>query len=162
MVSIFGQQTALQVTDVPVSVLVVLACSSMGIYGVVLAGWASGSTYPLLGGLRSSAQMISYEVAMGLSIVAVFMMSGSMSTSEIVAAQGDGREVSILGLDFTAPGWYAILLAPSFVIYAISAVGETNRARSTCPRRSPSWSAASTRSTRRSSSRSSSWPSTST
>ncbi|WP_033339242.1 NADH-quinone oxidoreductase subunit NuoH [Catenuloplanes japonicus] len=128
VVSIFGQQTALQVTDVPVSVLVVLACSSLGIYGVVLAGWASGSTYPLLGGLRSSAQMISYEVAMGLSIVAVFMMSGSMSTSEIVAAQGDGREVSLFGLDFTAPGWYAVLLAPSFVIYAISAVGETNRA----------------------------------
>ncbi|MDR7279700.1 NADH-quinone oxidoreductase subunit NuoH [Catenuloplanes atrovinosus] len=128
VVSIFGQQTALQVTDVPVSVLVVLACSSMGVYGVVLAGWASGSTYPLLGGLRSSAQMISYEVAMGLSIVAVFMMAGSMSTSEIVAAQGSGREVSLFGLEFTAPGWYAILLAPSFVIYAISAVGETNRA----------------------------------
>ncbi|MFI5839595.1 NADH-quinone oxidoreductase subunit NuoH [Catenuloplanes sp. NPDC051500] len=128
VVSIFGQHTALQVTDVPVSVLVVLACSSLGIYGVVLAGWASGSTYPLLGGLRSSAQMISYEVAMGLSIVAVFMMSGSMSTSEIVAAQGSGREVSLFGLDFTAPGWYAILLAPSFIIYAISAVGETNRA----------------------------------
>ena len=128
VVSIFGQQTALQVTDVPVSVLVVLACSSMGIYGVVLAGWASGSTYPLLGGLRSSAQMISYEVAMGLSIVAVFMMAGSMSTSQIVAAQANGREVSLFGLEFTAPGWYALLLAPSFVIYAISAVGETNRA----------------------------------
>ncbi|GAB7048940.1 NADH-quinone oxidoreductase subunit NuoH [Catenuloplanes indicus] len=128
VVSIFGQQTALQVTDVPVSVLVVLACASIGIYGVVLAGWASGSTYPLLGGLRSSAQMISYEVAMGLSIVAVFMMAGSMSTSQIVAAQANGREVSLFGLEFTAPGWYAILLAPSFVIYAISAVGETNRA----------------------------------
>ncbi|MDP9798875.1 NADH-quinone oxidoreductase subunit H [Catenuloplanes nepalensis] len=128
VVSIFGQQTALQVTDVPVSVLVVLACASIGIYGVVLAGWASGSTYPLLGGLRSSAQMISYEVAMGLSIVAVFMMAGSMSTSEIVAAQANGREISLLGFEFTAPGWYALLLAPSFVIYAISAVGETNRA----------------------------------
>ena len=67
MVSIFGHQTPLQLTDVPVAVLVVLACSSMGIYGIVLGGWASGSTYPLLGGLRSSAQMISYEVAMGLS-----------------------------------------------------------------------------------------------
>lgn len=99
---------------------------------------------------------------MGLSIVAVFMMAGSMSTSQIVAAQANGREVALFGLEFTAPGWYAILLAPSFVIYAISAVGETNRARSTCPRRSPSWSAASTRSTRRSSSRCSSWPSTST
>src|ERR671920_2066766 len=104
-------------------------CSSMSVYGVVLAGWASGSTYPLLGGLRSSAQMISYEVAMGLSIVAVFMTAGSMSTSQIVDAQRHGQQVDILGWhDVTLPGWYAILLIPSFVIYAISAVGETNRA----------------------------------
>jgi NADH-quinone oxidoreductase subunit H len=80
----------------------------------VLAGWSSGSTYPLLGALRSSAQMISYEVAMGLSFVGVFLYAGSMSTSEIVAAQADW--------------WFAVLLAPSFVIYVISMVGETNRA----------------------------------
>jgi NADH-quinone oxidoreductase subunit H len=128
MVSIFGHRTALQLTDVPVSVLVVLAAASIGIYGVVLAGWASGSTYPLLGGLRSSAQMISYEVAMGLSIVAVFMTAGSMSTSEIVRAQAGGDPVNLFGLELTAPGWYAVLLLPSFVIYCISAVGETNRA----------------------------------
>ncbi|NDI11234.1 MAG: NADH-quinone oxidoreductase subunit H [Actinobacteria bacterium] len=79
-----------------------------------LAGWSSGSTYPLLGGLRSSAQVISYEVAMGLSLVAVFIYAGSMSTSEIVAAQDQW--------------WYAVVLFPSFVIYAISMVGETNRA----------------------------------
>jgi len=129
VVSIFGHKTALQLTDVPVSVLVLLACSSMSVYGVVLAGWASGSTYPLLGGLRSSAQMISYEVAMGLSIVAVFMTAGSMSTSEIVKAQaGNATGVDILGMHPTAPSWYAVLLLPSFVIYCISAVGETNRA----------------------------------
>jgi NADH-quinone oxidoreductase subunit H len=130
MVSIFGERTPLQLTDVPVSVLVVLACASIGIYGVVLAGWASGSTYPLLGGLRSSAQMISYEVAMGLSIVAVFMTAGTMSTSQIVRAQaGAGPSgIDIFGWNPTAPSWYAILLAPSFVIYCISAVGETNRA----------------------------------
>ncbi|BAL85510.1 putative NADH dehydrogenase I chain H [Actinoplanes missouriensis 431] len=128
VVNMFGQQTALQLTDVPVSVLVLLACSSMAVYGVVLAGWASGSTYPLLGGLRSSAQMISYEVAMGLSIVAVFMTSGSMSTSQIVAAQASGQPVNLFGFDITAPGWYALLLLPSFVIYMIAAVGETNRA----------------------------------
>ncbi|GAA1736520.1 NADH-quinone oxidoreductase subunit NuoH [Luedemannella helvata] len=128
MVSMFGQQTPLQVTDVEVAVLVLLACSSMGIYGIVLGGWASGSTYPLLGGLRSSAQMISYEVAMGLSIVAVFMTASSMSTSAIVAAQGDGDSFSLFGLDLNMPGWYAILLLPSFIIYFISAVGETNRA----------------------------------
>ncbi|BCJ52881.1 NADH-quinone oxidoreductase subunit H [Actinoplanes sp. NBRC 14428] len=130
VVSIFGHKTALQLTDVPVSVLVLLACSSMAVYGVVLAGWASGSTYPLLGGLRSSAQMISYEVAMGLSIVAVFMTAGTMSTSQIVKAQaGNGAsDVDILGWNPTAPSWYAVLLLPSFIIYCIAAVGETNRA----------------------------------
>ena len=130
VVSMFGHRTALQLTDVPVSVLVLLACSSMAVYGVVLAGWASGSTYPLLGGLRSSAQMISYEVAMGLSIVAVFMTAGTMSTSQIVRAQAgnDPSGVDILGWNPTAPSWYAILLLPSFIIYCIAAVGETNRA----------------------------------
>jgi len=128
VVSIFGHKTALQLTDVPVSVLVLLACSSMSVYGVVLAGWASGSTYPLLGGLRSSAQMISYEVAMGLSIVAVFMTAGSMSTSEIVKAQAGGHPYHMFGTTLTTPSWYALLLLPSFVIYCIAAVGETNRA----------------------------------
>ena len=130
MVSVFGHRTPLQLTDIPVAVLLVLACSSMGVYGVVLAGWASGSTYPLLGGLRSSAQMISYEVAMGLSIVAVFMTAGSMSTSEIVEAQaGHNSAQWTLGpLHLHAPSWYAILLIPSFVVYLVSAVGETNRA----------------------------------
>ncbi|MFC4148919.1 NADH-quinone oxidoreductase subunit NuoH [Micromonospora mangrovi] len=127
-VSIFGHWTPLQVTDVPVAVLVLLACSSMGIYGIVLGGWASGSTYPLLGGLRSSAQMISYEVAMGLSIVAVFMTAGTMSTSGIVAAQGDATRITLFGTQIPAPGWYAILLLPSFIIFFIATVGETNRA----------------------------------
>ncbi len=128
VVSIFGQQTPLQLTDAPIGVLVVLACSAMGVYGIVLAGWASGSTYPLLGGLRSAAQMVSYEIAMGLSIVAVFLYAGSMSTSEIVAAQADGNRVSFFGLEFTGPSWYAILLPVSFVIYVVAVVGETNRA----------------------------------
>ena len=127
-VSIFGERTPLQLTDAPIGVLVVLACSAMGVYGIVLGGWASGSTYPLLGSLRSAAQMVSYEIAMGLSIVAVFLYAGSMSTSEIVAAQADGNEVSFFGLDFTGPGWFAVLLPVSFVIYAIAVVGETNRA----------------------------------
>ena len=113
-VSIFGVETPLQLTDFPVSVLYVLAIASIGIYGIVLAGWASNSTYPLLGGLRSTAQMISYEIAMGLSFVAVFLYAGSMSTSEIVAAQ--------------QPIWYAVILLPSFLIYATAMVGETNRA----------------------------------
>ncbi|NCV07149.1 MAG: NADH-quinone oxidoreductase subunit NuoH [Actinobacteria bacterium] len=113
-VSLFGQKTAMQLTDLPVGVLYVLAIASVGVYGIVLAGWSSGSTYPLLGGLRSSAQVISYEVAMGLSLVAVFIYAGSMSTSEIVAAQ--------------STWWYGVVLFPSFAIYAISMVGETNRA----------------------------------
>ncbi len=113
-VNLFGHKTLLQLTDLPVGVLYVLAIASVGVYGIVLAGWSSGSTYPLLGGLRSSAQVISYEVAMGLSLVAVFIYSGSMSTSAIIAAQHDW--------------WFCITLFPSFVIYAISMVGETNRA----------------------------------
>ncbi len=113
-VSLFGTITPLQLTDLPVAVLFILAITSIGVYGIVLAGWSSGSIYALLGGLRSSAQMISYEVAMGLSLVAVFMYAGSMSTSEIVNAQHDM--------------WYFLPLFPSFVIYMISMVGETNRA----------------------------------
>ncbi|WP_324278465.1 NADH-quinone oxidoreductase subunit NuoH [Blastococcus brunescens] len=127
-VSIFGEVTPLQLTDAPIGVLIVLACSAMGIYGIVLGGWASGSTYPLLGSMRSAAQMISYEIAMGLSIVAVFLYAGSMSTSEIVAAQADGNQLSFFGWEFTGPSWYGILLPVSFVIYAIAVVGETNRA----------------------------------
>jgi NADH-quinone oxidoreductase subunit H len=107
-------KTPLQLTDMPVAVLFVLAIASIGIYGIVLGGWSSGSTYSLLGGLRSSAQMISYEVAMGLSLVAVFLYAGSMSTSQIVAAQ---EEL-----------WYGLILIPSFVIFVIAMVGETNRA----------------------------------
>ena len=114
VVSIFGVETPLQLTDFPVSVLYVLAVASIGIYGIVLAGWSSGSTYPLLGGLRSSAQMISYELAMSMSFVAVFLYAGSMSTSQIVAAQ--------------EPIWYAVILLPSFLIYVTAMVGETNRA----------------------------------
>lgn len=113
-VSFFGEMTPLQLTDMPVAVLFVLAIASIGIYGIVLGGWSSGSTYSLLGGLRSSAQMISYEVAMGLALVAVFMYAGSMSTSQIVAAQDDL--------------WFGLILAPSFVIFVIAMVGETNRA----------------------------------
>jgi NADH-quinone oxidoreductase subunit H len=130
MVSIFGHHTPLQLTDVPVAVLLILAASSLSVYGIVLSGWASGSTYPLLGGLRSSAQMISYEVAMGLSIVAVFLNAGTMSTSQIVHAQAGSNPVgwSLFGWHPTAPAWYGIVTLPSFVIYAISAVGETNRA----------------------------------
>ncbi|GGG07163.1 NADH-quinone oxidoreductase subunit H [Rhodococcoides trifolii] len=114
VVSIFGTRTPLQLTDFPVGVLYILAVTSVGVYGIVLAGWASGSTYPLLGGLRSTAQVISYEIAMGLSFAAVFLYAGTMSTSGIVEAQ--------------TGTWYVILLLPSFLVYVTSMVGETNRA----------------------------------
>ncbi|HEY8474977.1 MAG TPA: NADH-quinone oxidoreductase subunit NuoH [Natronosporangium sp.] len=126
-VSIFGQRTPLQVTDVPVAVLVLLAVSSLSVYGVVLGGWASGSPYPLLGGVRASAQMISYEVSLGLAVVTVFILSGSMSTSEIVAAQANNPELSIGGATISFPGWYLFLLLPTVAVYFISAVSETNR-----------------------------------
>jgi NADH-quinone oxidoreductase subunit H len=106
--------TPLQLTDMPMAVLFVMAIASVGIYGIVLGGWSSGSTYSLLGALRSSAQMISYEVAMGLALVAVFLYAGSMSTSQIVEAQDTW--------------WFGLILLPSFVIYTIAMVGETNRA----------------------------------
>ncbi len=127
-VNFFGERTPLQLTDMPVAVLFVMAVASIGIYGIVLGGWSSGSTYSLIGGIRSSAQMISYEVAMGLALVAVFLYAGSMSTSEIVAAQASPKDVNILGLDVPLPGWFALILLPSFVIYVISMIGETNRA----------------------------------
>jgi NADH-quinone oxidoreductase subunit H len=114
VVSIFGHRTPLQLTDFPVAVLYVLGVASIGVYGIVLAGWSSGSTYPLLGGLRSTAQMISYEIAMGLAFVAVFLAAGSMSTSQIVQAQ--------------QPRWYILVVPVSFLIYVVSMVGETNRA----------------------------------
>jgi NADH-quinone oxidoreductase subunit H len=120
--------TPLQVTDLPVSVLFIVAVASIGVYGIVLAGWSSGSTYALLGALRSSAQVISYEVAMGLALVAVFLYARSMSTSEIVEAQTQVQYVSLFGFEMPLPSWYAVVLIPSFVIYLISMVGETNRA----------------------------------
>ena len=112
-VSVLGITTPLQLTDIPVAVLYILAAASVGVYGIVLGGWSSGSTYPLLGALRSTAQVISYELAMGLSLVSVFILAGSMSTSQIVTTQQHL--------------WWAIPLFPAFVIYVISMIGETNR-----------------------------------
>jgi NADH-quinone oxidoreductase subunit H len=113
-VSVFGHRTAMQLTDLPIAMLYILAVASVGIYGIVLAGWSSGSTYPLLGGLRSCAQMISYEIAMGAAFASVFLYSGSMSTSTIVEQQADR--------------WYIVLLPVSFLLYIVTMVGETNRA----------------------------------
>jgi NADH-quinone oxidoreductase subunit H len=121
-----GMHTRLQLTDMPVAVLFILAIASVGIYGIVLAGWSSTSTYALLGGIRSTAQMISYEISMGLALVAVFLTSSSMSTTDIVESQATtfGGWVAPLHI----PQWYALLLIPSAVVYCIAMVAETNRA----------------------------------
>jgi NADH-quinone oxidoreductase subunit H len=112
-VSIFHHQTPLQIADLPIGVLLVLAMSSIGVYGIVLAGWASKGPYSMLGALRSTAQVISYEIAMGLAFVAVFLYAGSLTTTDIVTAQEHF--------------WYAWLLPVSFIIYLVTMVGETNR-----------------------------------
>ena len=111
----------LEVTDVNVAVLVVFAIASMGVYGIVLAGWSSNSKYSLLGGLRSAAQMISYELSYGLAIAAVIMMAGSLSLREIVMNQS-GTWFGVI------PRWYIFLQPLGFFIYMTAGVAETNRA----------------------------------
>ena len=112
-VSIFGHSTPLQLTDFPVAVLYILAITAFGVYGIILGGWSTHSTYPLFGAVRSAAQVISYELSMSLSILTVFLASGTMSTSGIVTAQ---ERI-----------WWAVAMVPSFIIYVISMVGEVNR-----------------------------------
>ncbi len=111
----------LQVTDVNVAVLVIFAIASMGIYGIVIAGWSSNSKYSLLGGLRSSAQMISYELSYGLALAAVIMLAGSLSLRDIVLAQSGAWWGFI-------PKWYIFLQPLGFLIYMTAGVAETNRA----------------------------------
>ena len=113
-VTVFGRQVHLQITDVNVAILWVLGTTSMGVYGIVLGGWASNSKYPLLGGLRSSAQMISYELAQGISLVGVILMTGTLSLTSIVQQQEH--------MWFIVPQFFA------FLIYVVCSVAETNRA----------------------------------
>ncbi len=120
-VTIAGQEITLQIADLEVGMLWFLAMSSLHVYSNFLAGWASKSPYPLIGGVRSSAQMISYEIAQGLAIASVFVYTGSLRVSDIVAGQaGDGL---IAGM----PGWYAIPLFPAFVIFLVGMVAEAGR-----------------------------------
>lgn len=119
-VEIAGQTTFLQLVDPPMGILLFLAMSGLGIYGVILAGWASGSKYPLLGAVRASAQMVSYEAALGLSLAAVLLTSGSLSTNEIVQSQVDGR--------FYVGGWNVFSLGfIPFVVFMIAGTAELNR-----------------------------------
>src|SRR5213595_3085701 len=111
--------------DINAGLLYIMALSSMGVYGVIVAGWASNSKYAFLGAMRSAAQMLSYELAMGFALVVVLMVSGSLNLSDIVYAQGRGRFAS-MGLNFLSWNW--LPLAPMLVVYFVSGVAETNRA----------------------------------
>src|SRR6187200_2089872 len=111
----------LQVADVNVAVLVIFAISSMSVYGIVLAGWSSNSKYSLLGGLRASAQMISYELSYGMSLAAVLVLANSLSLQQIVNAQG-GYWFGFI------PRWFVFLQPVGFAVYMIAAIAETNRA----------------------------------
>ncbi|MDH3293967.1 MAG: NADH-quinone oxidoreductase subunit NuoH [Acidimicrobiia bacterium] len=121
-VTMFGRETFLQVADVPVGILFFLAMSSLAVYGVMLAGWSSGSKYPLLGSVRASAQAISYEAALGLSLASVLLVSGSLSTNQIVDAQaGEGFGGFI-------PSWNIIITGfVPFVVFLIAGTAELNR-----------------------------------
>jgi NADH-quinone oxidoreductase subunit H len=115
-VTMFGQVTRIQLADPPMGILVVLALSSIGVYGVMLAGWASGSKYPLLGSVRASAQMISYEAALGLSLATVLLMAGSLSTSRIVQGQDGFTNWNLIATGFVP-----------FVVFIIAMTAELNR-----------------------------------
>jgi NADH-quinone oxidoreductase subunit H len=116
LVTLFGQQTRLQLADPPVGVLFALAISSIAVYGIMLAGWSSGSKYPLLGAVRASAQMVSYEAALGLSLGAVLLVSGTLSTAGIVDMQSSIGNWNIVATGFVP-----------FVIFLIAATAELNR-----------------------------------
>jgi NADH-quinone oxidoreductase subunit H len=118
----FGPDVAL--ANINAGLLFVMAITSMEVYGVVIAGWASNSKYSFLGALRASAQMVSYEIAMGFCLVVVLMVTGSMNMTAIVLAQGEGMFAS-QGLNFLSWNWLPLL--PIFVVYVISGMAETNR-----------------------------------
>jgi NADH-quinone oxidoreductase subunit H len=123
--NLFGRPVALQITDVNVGLLFVFAVTSLGVYAIALAGWSSNSKYPLFGALRSSAQMISYELSLGLAVMGVLMLAGTLSLRGIVEQQANlwhsGRLLSLL------PHWNLFLQPVGFLIYFIAAIAETNR-----------------------------------
>ena len=118
----FGPEVAL--TNVSAGLLLLLAITSIEVYGVIIAGWASNSKYPFLGAMRASAQMVSYEIAMGFCFLVVVMVSGSMNLTEIVMGQAKGTAAG-MGLSFLSWNWLPLL--PIFIIYLISGVAEVNR-----------------------------------
>jgi NADH-quinone oxidoreductase subunit H len=123
-IHLFGRDINLFIADLNVGALFVLAFSSVGVYGIILGAWASANRYSLLGGLRSAAQVVSYEIILGLSLVGVFLLAGSLSLREIMAAQQSTLEIG----PFEVSNWYILSQPLAFVIFMIAAVAETNRA----------------------------------
>lgn len=113
-IELFGTEIKLMIADVNIGVLYVLALASLGVYGLILSGWSSNNKYSLLGALRSSAQLISYELSLGLAIIGVIMLSGSLQLDKIVEAQAGGR-------------WFAFLTPIGFITFVVAAFAETNR-----------------------------------
>lgn len=122
-VNLFGYDIKMVISDLNIAVLFVFAITSLGIYGIVLAGWSSGNKYSLLGGVRSSAQMISYEVSYGLSIIGVILIANTLSLSELVTGQMGPLWGSITFL----PNWYIFSQPFGFLLYLVCAIAETNR-----------------------------------
>ncbi len=122
-INVLGHETYLQVVDLPIGAMFILGCSGIAVYGVMLAGWSSGSKYPLLGSVRASAQMLSYEAAFGLGILSVLMRAGTMSTREIVNQQSWTNTDGILQ---NLSNFYVVPAALGFVIFIIAAIAETN------------------------------------
>ncbi|MFW5933816.1 MAG: complex I subunit 1/NuoH family protein, partial [Actinomycetota bacterium] len=120
-VTLFGETFTLVVADLSIGVLWILALGSIHVYSVFLAGWASNSPYPLLGGIRSSAQLVSYEIAQGLAVASVFIYTGSLRISDIVEGQSGSGFVD------GVPGWYALPLLPAFLVFVVGMVAEAGR-----------------------------------
>jgi len=123
--TLFGRPIRFQIADLNIGLLFVFAVTSLGVYSIALAGWSSNSKYPLLGGLRSSAQMISYELSLGLAVIGTLMMAGTLSLRGIVDAQR-GFWV-IHGVNTWVPHWYVFVQPLGFFVYFTSAIAETNR-----------------------------------
>ena len=123
-ITVFGENIHLTIADVNVGALVLLAFSSIGVYGIILGAWSSANRYSLLGGLRSAAQVVSYEIVLGLSLVGIFLLSGSLNLGDIVAEQSRSLEIGPL----TISNWYILSQPLAFILFMVAAVAETNRA----------------------------------
>ncbi len=123
--TLYGHSIQFQITDLNVGLLFVFAVTSLGVYSIALAGWSSNSKYPLLGGLRSSAQMISYELSLGLAVIGTLMMAGTLSLRGIVNAQSGFWHMA--GVNTWIPHWYVFVQPIGFFVYFTSAIAETNR-----------------------------------